>query len=465
MSDGYMGRNERDAEALSAEDASGFGARLGFGRATASADDHDPDDGDMDDDLAIEDGPDRRPRRSRGARRPSIVFLNLLMTGAVFAVIGAGGVLVYGKTRFEAAGPTTADTSFIVREGAGVSAVATELERAGLIEDTRLFTIAARVTGNDRAIKTGEFAIPAGASMARIMEELTEGSPIEYRVTIPEGFTVWEAMQRIAAHPELTGDMPADMPPEGMLAAETISFARGETRANVIERLERIQAERLERAWASRSPDAPLDTPHNLLTIASLVEKETALPEERRDVAAVYSNRIRENWHLNADPTVIYGVYGGKGLPPGRSITQSDLADDNPYNTYRLRGMPAGPVAIPGEASLMAAAAPSDSKDMFFVADGTGGHIFARTLEEHNANVRRWRRIERGEEPRPERVRRGSAAAAPEATEVPEAEPVVAAASEVASEPSSMPGDGANPIEEAGTPAPDMPVPLMNPNR
>ena len=412
------------------------------------------------------------PRRSRSARRPAIVFFNLLMTGAVFAVLGAGGAALYGKTRFEAPGPVAEGRAFVVREGAGVSSVANDLERAGLIEDARMFRIAARVTGKDRAIKTGEFAIPANASMARIMDELTEGSPIEYRVTIPEGFTVWEAMQRIAAHPELTGDMPDTVPDEGMLAAETISFARGESRQAVIERLQRIQEERLARAWASRSDSAPLDTPHNLLTIASLVEKETALPEERRDVAAVYSNRIRENWHLNADPTVIYGIYGGKGLPEGKSITQSDLKDDNPYNTYRLRGMPAGPVAIPGEASLMAAASPSASEDMFFVADGTGGHIFARTLEEHNANVRRWRRIERGEEPRPERQRSAAAASIPtdeRAVARATGDATAVAALRDAAQPAVDAVDGnaadGDPAGGGAVAAPGIPVPLMNPNR
>ena len=410
-----------------------------------------------------------RRKRSRGARRPTVVFLNFLMSCGVFGALAAGGALLYGKAEFEADGPLRENATFVVREGASFRSVANELEQRGIISDSRIFGYAAKIGGRDRAIKTGEFAIPAGASMARVMDELIDGKPVEFRVTIPEGLTVYQALQRIASHPELVGDTPDDSEiPEGMLAAETISFARGEERKAVVDRLMKLQAERLERAWASRSADAPLDTPDNLLTLASLVEKETALPSERRDVAAVYSNRIRENWRLDADPTVIYGRYGGKGLPPGQSITRSDLNDRNSYNTYRMRGLPAGPIAIPGEASLMAAANPSGSKAMFFVADGTGGHIFAETLEEHNANVRKWRKIERGEIERPQREERASAAAAvvdeTVETEARVAEVEAMTETEVANleaEATAEPQASLNVV--AGQPSPGTPVPLMRP--
>ena len=426
-------------------------------------------DADAPDDGWDEDEPVETPRgRSRGARRPTVVFLNFLMTCGVLGALALGGAALHARATYERPGPLAEDVNFVVREGASFSAVASELERRGIISDAQIFGYAAKITGRDRAIKTGEFAIPAGASMASVMDELIDGKPVEFRVTIPEGFTVHQALARVASHPELTGDMPDEEIPEGMLAAETISFARGEKRSTVVARLRALQEERLAKAWAARSDAAPLDTPDNLLTLASLVEKETAIPEERRDVAAVYANRIRQNWHLNADPTVIYGVYGGKGLPPGKSITRSDLRDDNLYNTYILRGLPAGPVAIPGEASLMAAADPSDLDAMFFVADGTGGHIFAKTLEEHNRNVAKWRKIERGELPRPVAQEEGepasSEAPATVAVETPlrtdEVEEAAGAVAALAAETSS---DDAGSVAVAGEPAPGTPTPLMRP--
>lgn len=359
--------------------------------------DHDEDD--------WEEEPSRK-RRSRAAHRPSIIFLNFLVTCGVLGTIGLVALGFAAKNSFEAPGPLAEDTSFVVREGATMTSVSRELAAAGLIDaeglfgvidGPRLFTQAARMSGNDRAIKTGEFAIPAGASMSAILDELTDGSPIEYRVTIPEGLTVYQAAQRIASHPDLTGDLPDPLPPEGSLAAETVSFARGETRASVMERLQRIQAERVVDVWNERSPDLPLESPEELLILASIVEKETGLAAERPQVAAVFVNRIRENWHLNTDPSVVYGVFGGEGLPSGRPITKADLRDRNPYNTYIFRGLPPGPIAIPGRAALEAAANPDEHAYMYFVADGTGGHAFAETAEEHNRNVQQWRRIERGE--------------------------------------------------------------------
>ena len=479
-------------------ETTGFGRREGTAARSTDESWFEESDGEAEDYDAligegIDDDPAPRRRRSRAARRPGIVALNFLMTCGVLGLIGAGAAALYGKSLYERPGPLAKSTNFVVREGATLNAVARELERRGIILDDRVFVYAARLVGNDRGIKTGEFALPANASMRQVMDELVDGRPVEFRVTVPEGFTVYQALQRIAAHPELTGDMPGGEIREGMLAAETISFARGESRANVVERLKRIQAERIEKAWASRSATAPIDTPDNLVTLASLVEKETAIPRERRDVAAVYANRIRQNWHLNADPTVIYGVYGGEGLPPGKSITKSDLRNDNLYNTYILRGLPAGPVAIPGEAALMAAANPSDLKAMFFVADGSGGHIFADTLEEHNRNVAQWRKVERGEV-EVERTQTRSAAAAPVAevaTGTAEAAPSddlsggssgltgdevaaltapapatgaepAAPSAEAAGAPAGQPAAASTP-STPGTPAPGTPVPLMRP--
>ena len=456
-------------------------------------------------DFADEEEPAERPARtrSRGARRPSVVFANFLMTCAVLGTLGAGAAALYGREQFTRPGPLASDSSFVVREGATLTTVATELERRGIIGDARLFGYAAKLTGRDRAIKTGEFAIPAGASMEKVLDELVDGSPVEYRVTIPEGLTVRQALARIASHPELTGDMPATEPPEGSLAAETVSFARGEKRSVVIERLRALQDERLERIWNGRSPDVPLASKEELLILGSIVEKETGLAAERPEVAAVFANRLREGWHLNTDPSVVYGVFGGDGLPSGRSITRSDLRNRNPYNTYIFRGLPPGPIAIPGEAALRAAANPAETKAMYFVADGTGGHAFAETADEHNANVRKWRKIERGEivverpatstpEPsvaEPEPV--ANAAPAPVVVQEAPAEPAAASSPETTAAAPPAPtqagdllsGDelaslnAANdaaalsaPVEPPsgaangeGTPAPGIPVPAMRP--
>ena len=423
-------------------------------------------------------------RRSRAARRPSIIFLNFLMTVAVFGVLGAVVAAGLFMAEFRGPGPLAADGSVVVREGATLTSVARELESRGMIENARLFTLGARVVGNDRAIKTGEFAIPASASMESILNELTNGSPVEYRVTIPEGLTVWQAAQRIAEHPELVGDMPATLPAEGWLGAETINFARGESRAVVIEKLRRIQEQRVASVWERRSPDSPVSSPEELLTLASIIEKETAIAEERGLVAGVFANRVRENWHLNTDPTLIYGVFGGKGLPDGRPILQSDKEDRNPYNTYIFRGLPPGPIAIPGLASLEAAANPAKTDAMFFVADGTGGHAFSATMEEHNRYVAALRQRER---------ERGTtaAASAPQGDAAAQTEPganrpataamiggpadsdeqaAPAADTQVASTDAPVPDADAPVAAPAppgfvkdGVPAPGIPVPLMRP--
>ena len=416
-----------------------------------------------------EDEPTPAKRRSRSAHRPSVVFLNFLVTCGVLGTVGVGALAYQAKNEFEARGPLAADTSFTVREGSSLTSVSRELVQAGLIpgdtmfgllDGPRLFTQAARLSGDDRAVKVGEFAIPAGASMKDILNELTNGSPIELRITIPEGLTVWQAAQRIAANPDLTGDLPTELPPEGSLAAETVSFARGETREAVLERLTRLQAERLQEVWEQRAEGLPLESPDDLLTLASIVEKETGLPDERAEVAAVFMNRLREGWHLNTDPSVVYGVFGGEGLPSGRPITKSDLRNRNPYNTYIFRGLPPGPIAIPGLAALKAAANPAETKAMYFVADGTGGHAFAESAEEHNRNVQQWRRIERGEIEPPIKESAAATNAAQAATPAADAAPVagVKAAPAVSVETVAEPTEAVEPVA-----ASQVPLPLTRP--
>ena len=414
--------------------------------------------------------PSARRSRSGSSRRPSIIFFNFLMTLAVFGALAAVIGLQVGKARFEGPGPLAEDATFTVREGSSLSSVARDLENRGMIANVgpvsgaQLFVAGARLAGSDTAIKTGEFAIPARASMAYILDELVNGSPVEFRVTIPEGLTVWQASQRILAHEELTGDLPEPMPPEGMLAAETVTFQRGATRASVVRKLQAIQEQRIASAWEGRAETAPVDSPEELLTLASIIERETALPEERGLVAGVFANRVRENWHLNTDPTLIYGVFGGKGLPEGRPIMQSDKEDRNPYNTYIFRGLPLGPIAIPGRASLEAAANPTQTDAMYFVADGTGGHTFSATAAEHNAAVadlRKRERERRAAASSPAAQASATPAAAP--LEAPVAESVETVENDTAEPDAPLPPPDAPGFVENGLPAPGIPVPAMRP--
>ena len=440
----------------------------------------DLEDGEVEEVVVAEEKP--RRLRSKAARRPAIIFFNFCIT---LAILGAGIGFVGFRALFNGEGPLAQDATFTVERGATLTSIARDLQNRGMIVSADLFRIGARTVGDDRGIQTGEFAIPAGASMASILDELMNGSPVQFRITIPEGLTVWQAAQRIDAHPELTGELPATLPPEGWLAAETVQFQRGATKASVIAQLHDIQKQRVAAAFAARGPDAPVSTPEELLTLASIVEKETALAEERPLVAGVFANRVRENWHLNTDPTLIYGVFGGKGLPDGRPILQSDKEDRNPYNTYIFRGLPPGPIAIPGRATLEAVANPADTDAMFFVADGTGGHAFSATMEEHNEHVAALRRREReragtapvveASVPATEAIA-ASAADEPAADEPAAAEAIVeapAAIAEVATagEPATAASDeplAAPPppgFVKDGIPAPGIPVPEMRPGR
>jgi UPF0755 protein len=265
-------------------------------------------------------------------------------------------------------------------------------------------------------LKAGEYAIPAHASMSEIMDLMGEGKSVVYRITIPEGLTSDQVVACMMADgvpegqdiPGLTRDQEAKcresaaalvgpappVPPEGTILPETYAFSRGDTRANVLNLMMRERDRVLTDVWARRAPDLPLGSIEELATLASIVEKETSIADERTRVAAVFINRLRLNMRLQSDPTIIYGVFGGKGKPDGYVITVSDRDGATPYNTYTIDGLPPGPIANPGRAALEAVANPSRTRDLFFVADGSGGHAFAETYEEHLRNVARWRQIE-----------------------------------------------------------------------
>ncbi len=334
-------------------------------------------------------------KRSRRSRSQFVIFMNFVMSCIVLATLAAGGALYYGKVQFEGEGPSSTTQTVLIRPNTGTTQIAATLEREGLISDARIFRLGLRAYGNDASLRAGEYEVKAGASMYEIMELLKSGRSVLHALTIPEGFTVHQAFQRIAAMEELDGEMPTELPPEGSIAADTIRFTRGMDRQELVARLSADQQRMIETIWERRDDDLPIETIEEFVTLASIVEKETGRADERPHVASVFINRLRRGMRLQSDPTFLYGIFGGEGKPSERPIYRSDIESDTPYNTYRIPGLPPGPIAIPGRASLEAVANPSRTDDLYFVADGSGGHAFAQTLDEHNRNVARWRQIER----------------------------------------------------------------------
>jgi len=320
-------------------------------------------------------------------------FVSLMFSLALLAVLTGGAVLYYGQQQFDAPGPAAATLEVDIPAGSGLNAIAARLERAGAIESADIFRLATRFRQAERGLKAGEYEIAPRASMADILAQLQAGKTIERRVTIPEGLTSLQIVAVLNATEKLTGEIDA-IPPEGSLAPETYFFTTGEDRAAILARMRAAQTAILDTLWEDRAADLPFDTKAEALTLASIVEKETGVSSERGRVAGVFVNRLRKGMRLQTDPTVIYGVAGGEGLD--RPISRADLKDANPYNTYVIGGLPPTPIANPGKASIEAALNPATTPDFYFVADGTGGHAFARTLAEHNRNVRRWRKIEAG---------------------------------------------------------------------
>ncbi|HTV67690.1 MAG TPA: endolytic transglycosylase MltG [Rhizobiaceae bacterium] len=335
------------------------------------------------------------PQRSRAARSQLVVFLNFVVSAIVLAMIGGGLILYFGKLSFEGEGPSETASTFLLKPNTGFLDIAQQLERQGLISDARIFQVGVRMYGHDGDMKAGEYEIKPRASMHEIMEILRSGKSVMYSLTIPEGLTVEQAFQRIATHEALTGNMPATLPPEGSLIAETQRFTRGATRQQIVDKLLADQKKLVEAVWERRLNDLPLSSVDEFVTLASIVEKETGKGDERSRVAAVFINRLKKGMRLQSDPTIIYGIFGGKGKPSDRPIYQSDIQKLTPYNTYVIDGLPPTPIAVPGRASLEAVANPSRTNDLYFVADGTGGHVFAETLDEHNENVARYRAFEK----------------------------------------------------------------------
>lgn len=335
------------------------------------------------------------PKRSRASRGQFVVFMNFVISSIMLVVLAAGVALYFGKQEFNEPGPSANGDTFPVKPNSGVQDIADQLERRGLISDARIFRLGVRAYGNDSALKAGDYEIKPHASMHDIMELLKSGKSVMYSLTIPEGLTVEQALQRIADQDGLAGDMPATVPPEGSLATDTLRFTRGATRQQMVDKLLADQKKLVDDVWQRRAADLPLANVEDFVILASIVEKETGKGDERSRVAAVFLNRLAKGMRLQSDPTIIYGLFGGKGKPADRPIYQSDIKKPTPYNTYLINGLPPTPIANPGRASLEAVANPSKTDDLYFVADGTGGHVFAVTLAEHNENVARYRALQK----------------------------------------------------------------------
>lgn len=292
-------------------------------------------------------------------------------------------------------GPLEEDTSFIVPQGSSLYGVADRLEAEGAISSADSFRLRARVFGSEAPIMAGEFLLPARASASQILETLQSGKVIRRMITIPEGMPSILVYERLMAEDLLTGEI--EVPVEGSVLPDTYDFARGESRAAVLERMQAAMARELAELWAGRGPRTVVKSPAEAVILASIVEKETGVASERGMVAGLYSNRVRQGMMLQADPTIIYPIT--KGKPLGRRIRQSEIQAVNDYNTYTMVGLPKGPITNPGRESIAAVLNPEQTSALYMVADGKGGHLFADTLQEHNANVARWFAIrrERGE--------------------------------------------------------------------
>jgi UPF0755 protein len=321
-------------------------------------------------------------------------------------LLGAGAIFAFGffMSAIDRPGPLQSDRAFLVERGATGASIAEALEREGIITDGLLFRIANRLSGGD-AIQAGEYQIPARASVGDIVEMMTSGAALQHAITFPEGITIAAAMKIIEESDVLTGETPA-APPEGSIMPDTYHVQRGMTRAALLQLMREAHDEAVAEIWAARQPNLPLATPDDLVKLASIVERETGVAEERPMVAAVFINRLRRPMRLETDPTIIYGVCrrypdrcnDGRLVDAQgrrRTIRQSEIDMNTGYNTYRIDGLPPTPISNPGRAALEAAANPAQSPALFFVADGTGGHIFTNTLAEHQAAVARWRLIER----------------------------------------------------------------------
>ena len=320
-------------------------------------------------------------------------MLRLFFAFLIVAGLAAGGLLAWGYGQFTRPGPAAHVVTLVLPRGGGLVDIARRLETAGVISDARLFAIGVRLHDRQADLKAGEYRMDAGISMRGVMDVLVGGITVVRRLTIPEGLLTAEIVALIAKADGLDGEI-GDMPGEGRLLPETYHYSYGDDRAALIGRMTAAMDAALAELWATRAPDLPLQTPEEALILASIVERETAVPTERAHIAGVFVNRLKRGMRLQSDPTVAYGLTNGV-QPLDRPLTRRDLTSKTAYNTYVIRRLPPGPIANPGRAAIAAVMRPLATKDLYFVADGSGGHAFAETFAEHRKNVRRWRQIQR----------------------------------------------------------------------
>ena len=329
------------------------------------------------------------------------VLLRILL---LVLVLGVAGALAagWGWQRFTGPGPLPEERTVVIERGAGVAAIARQLAEAGVLPDPWTFRIGQRLLGEGQPLKAGEYRFAAHIPARDVLGKLIAGDVVQRQVTVPEGLTSAQVVELLAGAEGLEGA--TDQPPrEGSLLPETYSFILGDSRAALVQRMQAGMGAVLAELWPKRAAELPLKSPEEAVTLASIVEKETGVAAERPRVAAVFVNRLKLGMPLQSDPTVIYALTGGKAASIangegilGRKLSRADLDLDSPYNTYRNPGLPPGPIANPGRAALEAVLNPPVTKELYFVADGTGGHAFAATLEEHNRNVARWRKLQNG---------------------------------------------------------------------
>ena len=346
--------------------------------------------------MAENTGYDRVPdARLRKKHRPASTRVFFSLFGLLFfGGLAAAAVGFYGYQEFVLPGPLPDKKVFTVDKGLGVPEIAVALEENGIISDARVFSAVTylKKAKGAGALKAGEYEFEVAASMRDVMALIESGKSISYKVSVPEGFTSFAALARITENEVLSGDV-TEPPAEGAILPDTYVFKRGLTRQKMIDDMEDAQAKLLEELWTKRNPAIPLKTREEAVVLASIVEKETGKPDERGVIASVFFNRMKQGMRLQSDPTIIYGITMGQGKLE-RALTKADITTPTPYNTYTIDGLPPGPIANPGRAALEAVLNPPDTKYIFFVADGSGGHAFAETLDEHNKNVAEWRKID-----------------------------------------------------------------------
>jgi UPF0755 protein len=340
--------------------------------------------------------PERVPlpnRRSQRVRHPLVIAGNAIFTVLVLISVVVGGALYVGRQRFETPGPLAADKVVNIPRGLGIRDIADLLQREGVIDQPWVFIGGVMVLKARGDLKHGEYQFTKGASLADVVTTIIENKVVQHSLTIPEGLTSEQIVAKLLETEALSGQI-KEIPREGTLLPETYKFTRGMTREQIIQRMQQAHRHLLQEIWEHRMADLPVKTPEQLVILASIVEKETGKPDERSRVASVFINRLKNKMRLQSDPTIIYGLTGGKGSL-GRPIMKSEIERPTPYNTYVIDGLPPGPIANPGRASLEAVANPARTKDLYFVADGSGGHVFSETYEQHQKNVARLRAIEK----------------------------------------------------------------------